>query len=152
MGFRANRSTIHITIHIIREIFEKCYEFGKELLNIFIDFKMAFDKLNRQSILDYLSVLGIPQKLIRLIKITMEGPRARVKIGSDLSDPFEVRNGVRQRDVLSPLLFSLTLEAAVRHLDMRSNISTKPKQLYAYADDIITVSRTKNPWKKHILY
>jgi hypothetical protein len=51
------------------------------------------------------------------------------------------------------LLFSLTLEASVRHLDMRGNISTKSKQLCAYADDIVIVSRTKkNPWKKHILY
>jgi sorting nexin-29 len=89
MGFRANRSTID-NIHNIRQIFEKCYEFGIELHNIFIDFKMAFDKLNRQSIFDCLSVLAIPQKLIRLIKITMEGLTARVKIGSDLSDPFEV--------------------------------------------------------------
>jgi hypothetical protein len=47
--------------------------------------------------------------------------------------------------VLSPLLFSLTLEAAVRHLDMRGNISTKSKQLCAYADDIVIMSRTKRP-------
>jgi sorting nexin-29 len=67
MGFQANRSTID-NIHIIRQIFEKCYEFGIELHNIFIDFKMAFDKLNRQSISDCLSVLAIPKKLIRLIK------------------------------------------------------------------------------------
>jgi hypothetical protein len=34
------------------------------------------------------------------------------------------------------------LEAAVRHLDMRGNINTKSKQLCAYADDIVIVSRT----------
>jgi hypothetical protein len=89
MGFWINRSTID-NIHIIRQIFEKCYEFGIELHNIFIDFKMAFDKVNRQSIFDCLSVLGIPQKLIRLIKSTMKGLRARVRIGSDLSEPSEV--------------------------------------------------------------
>jgi hypothetical protein len=71
MGFRAKRSTID-NINIIREIFENFYEFGIELLNIFIDFKMSFDKLNRQSTFDCLSIIAIPQKLIRLIKITME--------------------------------------------------------------------------------
>jgi hypothetical protein len=73
----------------------------------------------------------------------MEGSRARVRIGSDLSEPFEVRKGVRQGDVLPPLLFNLTLEAAVRHLDMRGNICTKSKQLCAYTDDKVNVSRTK---------
>jgi sorting nexin-29 len=79
MGFRANSSTID-NIHIIRQIFEKCCEFGIELHNIFVDFKMAFDNLNRQSIFDCLSVLATPQKLIRLIKTTMEASIARVKI------------------------------------------------------------------------
>jgi hypothetical protein len=46
MGFQTNRFTTD-NIHITRQISEKCHEFGIELHNIFIDFKMAFDKVNR---------------------------------------------------------------------------------------------------------
>ena len=34
-------------IYVVRQILEKCYEFGIELHSIFIDFKQAFDEVNR---------------------------------------------------------------------------------------------------------
>ena len=76
-GFRPNRSTVDL-IH--RQILEKCCEFGIELHNIFIDFKQAFDKVNRPKMYESLKLLKIPTKLIRLMKITLENSRAVVKV------------------------------------------------------------------------
>jgi hypothetical protein len=45
--------------------------------------------------------------------------------------------------VLSALLFNLTLESVIRNLEIRGNITTKLKQINAYADDIIITARTK---------
>jgi hypothetical protein len=71
VGFRPNRSTID-QIHTVRQILEKCYEFGVELHNLFIDFKQAFDKVNRPKMYESLKLLKIPTKLIRLVKTTMK--------------------------------------------------------------------------------
>jgi len=44
MGFRPNRSTID-NIFMLRQIFEKCYEYNIQLNNIFVDYSQAFDSV-----------------------------------------------------------------------------------------------------------
>ena len=44
---------------------------------------------------------------------------------------------------LSALLCNLTLESVIRNLEIRGNITTKLKQINAYADDIVITARTK---------
>jgi hypothetical protein len=63
--FRANRST---TDHIfaIRQIQEKACEYNIHLPNLYIDFKQAFDSVNRGRMLNDFMLLGIPKKLVQL--------------------------------------------------------------------------------------
>jgi len=53
----------------IRQVMEKYYEFNKELHMIFVDFKQAYYSINRDQLWTALINLGIPDKLIRMIKI-----------------------------------------------------------------------------------
>jgi hypothetical protein len=53
MNFRPNRSTIE-NILMVRQIFEKCYEYNIELRNIFVDYSQAFDSVNRNNIIERL--------------------------------------------------------------------------------------------------
>jgi hypothetical protein len=59
---------------------------------------------------------GIPLKLVRLIKICLNETYIRVRLGKHLSDRFPIKNGLKQGDALSPLLFNFTLEAAFRRV------------------------------------
>jgi hypothetical protein len=59
MGFRPNRSAID-NIFIVRQIYEKCYEYNIELHNIFVDFSQAFDTVNRDVIYNSLIKHNIP--------------------------------------------------------------------------------------------
>jgi hypothetical protein len=40
----------------------------------------------------------------------------RVQVGRHLSDVFPIRNGLKQGDALSPLLFNFALEYAIRRV------------------------------------
>jgi hypothetical protein len=71
MGFRPNRSTID-NIFIVRQIYEKFYEYSVDLHNVFIDFSYAFDTVNRDVIHNSLIKYNVPDKLIRLINLTMQ--------------------------------------------------------------------------------
>jgi len=70
MGFRPNRSTID-NIFIVRQVYEKCHEYNIDLHNMFIYFSQALDTFNRDVIHNTLTKHNIPDKLIKLIKLTM---------------------------------------------------------------------------------
>jgi len=107
-GFRRNGST---TDHIlcIRQILEKKWEYSVAVHHLFIDFKKAYDSVRREVVHNVLIEFGIPMKLLRLIKICLTETCSRVRVGKNLSDMFPVRNGFKQGDVLSPLLFNFAL-------------------------------------------
>jgi len=122
---------------------EKCYEFGIELHNIFIDFRQAFDTVNRLKMYENLKMLKILTKLIRLLKMTLTYSRAVVEVYQGRTDIFNINNRLRQGDALSTVLFNLVLEAALLKIDLGGNISTRTKQLCAYADNGVIIARTQ---------
>ena len=46
---------------------------------------------------------------------------SRVRVGKNLSDMFSIRNGLKQGDALSPLLFNFVLEYAIRRVQVNQN-------------------------------
>jgi hypothetical protein len=85
-------------IFIMRQILEKCYEYNKEMHVLFIDFKQAFDSVDRQKIIQILQELRVPNKLVRLIKMTILTTEASVKIENLTSKPLVISYDVRQGD------------------------------------------------------
>jgi len=57
-------------------------------------------------------------KLVRLIKMCLTETYSRVRVGKKLSDIFPIRNGLKQVDALSPLLFNFDLEYASRRVQV----------------------------------
>jgi len=53
-------------------------------------------------------------KLVRLIKMCLTEMCSRVWVGKNVSDLFPIRNGLKQEDALTPLLFNFALEYAIR--------------------------------------
>jgi len=43
---------------------------------------------------------------------------SRVRVGKNVSDKFLIRNGLKQGDALSPMLFNFALEYAIRRVQV----------------------------------
>ena len=69
-GFRRNRSTTDHTF-CIRQILEKKWEYS-EAVQLFIDFKKAYDSVRREIFFNILIEFGIPKKLVRLVKMCLK--------------------------------------------------------------------------------
>ena len=117
-GFRRNRSTID-HIFCIRQILEKKWEYSEPVNQLFIDFKKAYDSVRREVLYKILIEFGIPRKLGSLIKLSLTETYSRVRVGKNVSDRFPIRNGLKQGDALSPMLFKFALEYAISsHIDV----------------------------------
>ena len=66
--------------------------------------------IRREVLYNILIEFGIPMKLARLIKMCLTETYSRVRVGKHMSDMFPIRNGLKQGDGLSPLLFNFALE------------------------------------------
>ena len=64
---------------------------------------------------------GIPKKLVRLIKMCLTETYSRVRVGKKLSEMFSIRNGLKQGDALSPLLFNFALEYATKRVQVNQD-------------------------------
>jgi len=88
-GFRMKCSGCdHITTS--RIIVDQTLGSNTGLYMVLVDFKKAFDSL------EDLVLLWVPSKIIKMIQVLYEGFQARVMHEGTMSEPFEMKTGVRQ--------------------------------------------------------
>ena len=76
-SFRRNRSTID-HMFCIYQMLEEKWEYNEEVLQLFIDFKKAYDSVRREVLYKILIEFGIPRKLVRLFKMSLTETYSRV--------------------------------------------------------------------------
>ena len=112
--FRAERSTIDM-IFSLRQLQEKAREKQMPLYVAFIDLTKAFDTVNREALYMALLKIGCPPKLLSLIRSFHQDMKGTVQFDGNLSEPFDIRNGVKQGCVLAPTLFGIFFSMLLKH-------------------------------------
>ena len=99
---------------------------GWAVHQLFIDFKKAYDSVGR----------SFPRKLVSLVERSLTETYSRVRVGK--TDRVPIRNGLKQGDALSPMLFNIALECAIRRVQVNQDglKLNGTHQLLAYADDV----------------
>ena len=91
---------------IIYSAFVKYLRKNEAVYQLLIDFKKAYDSVSQEVLCNILIAPGIPMKLVRLIKMSLNEIYSTVWVGKNLSDMFATKNGLKQGDALSPFLFN----------------------------------------------
>jgi hypothetical protein len=112
-GFRSGRSTVEQII-FLRQVLEKRYDHKQKTVVAFLDFSCAFDSVDRVTLWQLLKVAGVPDLYVSLIRSMYDHTVCKVKAYGRLSDAFEVGTGVRQGDVLSPILFLRPIDYVIK--------------------------------------
>ena len=101
-------------IFCARQLQEKAREQNVPLYAIFFDLQKAFDTVNRAALWIMLAKLGCPDSFISVVRQLHDGMLGHVIISGTLSDPFEIKTGVKQGCVLAPLLFIIFYSFVIR--------------------------------------
>jgi len=142
-AFRKGRSTTD-QIFILKQLMEKHYEFNKDLYIIFVNYKQAYDSINRKELWKTMISFGIPKKYVDMVKLCNAKAVCKVKFLRELSSEFEINSGLRQGDALSPTLFNIGLEKVIRELSQRQKMEIVGKEsILAYTDDIVILDNTR---------
>ena len=112
-GFRRNRSCID-QIYSLRCIIHNCIDYNIPLYINFIDFKAAFDSINRAFIWRALEHYGLPQKYIRVFQAFFRSTVSAVRHNGEISDWFSVKSGTGQGDIQGPPVFNFCINLAAQ--------------------------------------
>ena len=144
-GFRQNMSTVD-AIFILNAAINKILNNKGRLYCAFIDLRKAFDCVIRNALWYKIHRFGINAKLFSIIKNMYSNIKSCVRNCHRYSDFFDCAIGLRQGEVMSPILFSLFLEDLELFLqdDVNSglNINDIMLLILLFADDMAVFGKT----------
>ena len=113
-GFRKGRGCVDM-IFAARQMIEKSIEHHSDLYILFVDLKKAYDSVPRTALWPALTKLGVPPRMLQVIRALHDGMLAHVRVDGSVTDEFVVTNGLRQGCTLAPMLFNLYFAAVMTH-------------------------------------
>ena len=120
----------------------------------FLDLSKAFDMIDRKTVYERLTKVGIPRKIIRLIKNMYSKTKVRYKTDNKHTKYIQTKKGVPQGDPLSTIIFNLVINPMLRELE-KANICYKINKnmgqtLMMYADDFACICESKEQLQEAI--
>ena len=140
-GFRNGIGTRE-GIFNIRTIIDKMLAVRRKIYACFIDYEKAFDRVFHAVLMEILSGVNIDSKDRRIIQNLYWKQTASVLTSTGTSEEFEVKRGVRQGCVLSPILFNLYTDNIFKDDLKGVRMGGEEYSNLRYADDTVLIAET----------
>ena len=146
-GFRKGYTTID-NMFILQGIIHKYLTRKRKLYVGFVDFKKAFDTVDRLTLWKILEMYGMKGRMLNILKDMYSSVWYCVKCNGSCTNLFKCNRGLKQGCKASPIIFSLLISYVAKMVNLkgRHGIQLMPESiiihLLMFADDIALVSDT----------
>ena len=146
-GCRKGYSTID-NVFILHSLVTKYLQRKKKVYAIFVDFRKAFDTVNREALWTVLEACGINGKMGHMLKAVYNTVRCSVRCSGGTSSFFDCFRGLKQGCKMSPLLFSYLIsylsEQVIKMGKHGLQIEPNGAEIFmlVFVDDIVLLSDT----------
>ncbi|VDP45829.1 unnamed protein product [Schistosoma margrebowiei] len=135
-------------IATLRIIVEQSIEWNSSLNINFIDYEKVFDSVDRTTPWKLIRHYGVPQRIVNIIQNSYDGLNCKIVHGGKLTYSFEVKTGVSQSYLLSPIFFFLVIDWIMKTSTSEGKHGiqwTSKMQLddIDFADDLTLLSQTQ---------
>jgi hypothetical protein len=138
-GFVQGRS-IYDNIWALEHILEAGTDRGDAGAVVFLDQQKAYDRVDHQYLLACLDIFGIRGPWQRWVARIYRSLNTSITVNGFVTTPFQVRQGLRQGDPLSPLLYNIVVEPLLQRFQRSItglSYGSFTIRAMAYADDIM---------------
>ncbi|CAG9836021.1 unnamed protein product [Diabrotica balteata] len=108
-GFREGLGTREALFSMLT-LLQRSWEVQKPIYVCFIDFEKAFDRVQQGRLFEYLEIIGLDDKDLRLLQHLHWNQEASILVDDKETDKICIQRGLRQSCVLSPTLFNVYTE------------------------------------------
>lgn len=112
-GFRPGRGCAD-QLHVVRRLGELAEKHGRSFYFCPVDFKKAFDWVNRLALWHILPNYGVQPTEINALEDLHTGNKGSIKINGHSTEEFDMDIGVRQGCILAALLFATFIDFVLR--------------------------------------
>ena len=127
---------LHQMLHMIEESVKS----KTESMLVSLDAEKAFDSVEHWYIKAILQKLGL-QEFTKTFDLLYKNQLVDILLNGSKAGSYKIRNGVKQGDALSCILFILSIEPLIRNIQndesiIKVNVNPNSPKIVAYADDI----------------
>ena len=133
-------------LHVLQYSIEKAVEYREDMMVVSLDAEKAFDSIEHWYIRKILDKLGLNNFKV-IFDILYRNQNVSIQLNNHSAGRYKIRNGVKQGDALSCILFILGIEPLIKNISLDPNITaitlnniTIPK-IISYADDVACIIR-----------
>ena len=143
-GFRRGYSTVD-NIFVLHSIIQHYLQRKRKVYVAFVDFKKAFDTVNKEVLWDILHRHGIRGRFIKMLQAIYSQVICKVRCNGEYSEPFDSNSGLKQGCKMSPIIFAIIVNyvASMVIQNGKHGVQISPDKiiyLLLYADDIVLIS------------
>ncbi|KAK3087181.1 hypothetical protein FSP39_002749 [Pinctada imbricata] len=127
---------------VLKTLIDKYKDSNQKLYFGFVDFQKAYDTVWREGLLYKLQMNGIKGNFYNIMKKMYAVSECCVKIDDKLTEGFLNNIGVKQGEVMSPLLFNIYINDILKSISDEDSASLNNSNLKCllYADDLVLIS------------